>query len=216
MKIFQDRNKELEMEIDLYLNCLQMGAMTFYEGIKDFMNDNEDQFCERIKAIVEHENDADEHLKSLKFILFRYNLIPDLSADILELMDAMDDINDIAKDVLLGLQVERPLIDPSYRDEFKTIAKYSRKAVETLIKGVRIYFTQYRTIEDYISKVYHYESEVDKLLYNLKVNIFSDKDESNFHIKMHERYFAQEIAKLSDVAEAIAAKLAVFRFKRSM
>ncbi len=216
MKIFQDRNKELEIEMDLYLNCLQKGVMTFNEGIKDFMDDNEGQFDERIKSIIELENDADEHLQTLKFILFRYNLMPDLSADILELMDAMDDINDIAKDVLLGLYVERPCINSDHRSDFKMIAKYSRKAVETLIKGVRIYLTQFRTIEDYVSKVYHFESEVDTLLYNLKVKIFSDKDDMNFPIKMHERYFAQEIAKLSDIAEDIAGKLAVFRFKRSL
>ena len=53
MKIFQDRNKELEIEMDLYLNCLQKGVMTFNEGIKDFMDDNEGQFDERIKSIIE-------------------------------------------------------------------------------------------------------------------------------------------------------------------
>lgn len=216
MQIFQDRNKELEQEIDLYLNCLQQGAMSFYEGVKDYMAGNTKQFNERIKCVVEQESEADEHLKNLKFTLYRYNLIPDLSADILELMDSMDDINDIAKETLLDLKVERPVFDEDIKEDFNLIAKKSLKAVEALIRGVRVYFTQFKTIEDYISKVYFYESEVDKLEQNLKVKIFSDDSQRTLYEKMHQRYFAQKTARLSDVAEAMAIKLSVFRFKRGI
>lgn len=216
MNIFQDRNKELELEIDLYLNSLQKGAMTFYEGTNDYLANNCQQFEERVKSVVEQESEADEHLKNLKFILYRYNLIPDLSADILELMDSMDDIGDISKEMLLDLQVEQPKIGEDFKEDFSMIAKTSLKAVETLIRGVRVYFTQYKTIEDYISKVYFYESEVDKLEYNLKIKIFADKDLFNLSEKMHQRYFAQKTARLSDIAEETAIKLSVFRFKRGI
>ncbi len=50
--------------------------------------------------IKEQEKEADEHLVNIKYVLFKYNLVPDLSADILELMDSMDDINDISKEIL--------------------------------------------------------------------------------------------------------------------
>ncbi|MDF1618837.1 DUF47 family protein [Petrocella sp. FN5] len=216
MNIFQDRNRELELEIDLYLNCLQKGAMTFYEGIKDYMTNNCQQFEERVKVVVEQESEADEHLKNLKFILYRYNLVPDLSADILELMDSMDDIGDISKQMLLDLQVEQPKIEEDFKEDFILIAKTSRKAVETLIRGVRVYFTEYKTIEDYISKVYFYESEVDKLEHKLKIKIFADKDHLKLSEKMHQRYFAQKTARLSDIAEEMAIKLSVFRFKRGI
>lgn len=206
----------MELEIDLYLNSLQKGAMTFYEGINDYLSNNYQQFEERVKSVVEQESEADEHLKSLKFILYRYNLMPDLSADILELMDSMDDIGDISKEMLLDLQVEQPKIGEDFKEDFRMIAKTSLKAVETLIRSVRVYFTQYKTIEDYISKVYFYESEVDKLEYNLKIKIFADKVLFNLSEKMHQRYFAQKTARLSDIAEEIAIKLSVFRFKRGI
>ena len=111
MKVFKDRNKELEMEMDLYLNALQKGANTFLEGVKAYLRGEEDQFIDRIKQITEQEKEADEHLVNIKYVLFRYNLIPDLSADILEIMDSMDDITDISKEVLLDFQVIRPVID---------------------------------------------------------------------------------------------------------
>lgn len=216
MNIIKDRNKELEIEIEQYLNCLQKGVLTFYLGVKDYMANNTEQFESRIIEVSEHENDADDHLKNLKFILFRYNLVPDISADIMELMDAMDDLSDISKEVLLGLQVEKPVIDNELKEDFIMIAKNSKKAAETLIKAVRIYFTHFNSIEDYISKVYYYESEVDKLFHKLRVKLFANDIDRSTYDLFHQRYFAQEMALLSDIAEEMASKLSVFRFKRGI
>jgi predicted phosphate transport protein (TIGR00153 family) len=216
MKIFKDRNKQLEFEIELYLNCLQKGANTFLEGVKAYLRDEDEHFNGYIKLIREQEKEADEHLVNIKYVLFRYNLIPDLSADILELMDSMDDINDISKEVLLDLKVIKPKVDSSLVDDFGHIAKKSKRACETLIKAVRIYFTEFKTIEDYITKVNLFESEADMLLHELKVKIFDDKMIGSLSEKMLLSTFAAEFARLSDVAESIASKLAVFRFKRSI
>lgn len=216
MRIFKDRNKQLELEIELYLNCLQKGANTFLEGVKAYLRDETEHFVERIQMITEEEKEADEHLVNIKYVLFRYNLIPDLSADILELMDSMDDINDISKEILLDLQIMRPKVDASLVDDFGHIAKKSKKAAETLIKAVRIYFTEFKTIEDFITKVNLFESEADMLLYELKVKIFDDQLSCSLSEKMVLSNFAADFAKLSDLAETIASKLSVFRFKRSI
>lgn len=216
MKIFQDRNKELEMEIDIFLNYLQKGANTFLEGIKSYLRGETENFIERIKTMTELESDADVHLANLKYVLFRYNLIPNLSADILELMDSMDDINDISKEVLLNFQVIKPKIDASLVDDFGHIAKKSKQAAETLIKGVRIYFTEFKTIEDYVTKVKLYETEVDMMQHQLKVKIYSEENKYTLSEKMMLQSFADEIAELSDLAEKIASMLSVFKFKRGM
>lgn len=216
MKIFKDRNKELEMEMDLYLNALQKGANTFLEGVKSYLRGEEDQFIDYIKQITDQEKEADEHLVSIKYVLYRYNLIPDLSADILEIMDAMDDITDISKEVLLDFDVIRPHIDSELVDDFGYIAKKSKRACETLIKAVRIYFTEFRTIEDYVTKVNLFESEADTLLHALKVKIFDKENDIDLSRKLMLQNFAIEVAKLSDLAEKIASQLSVLRFKRSI
>jgi len=90
------------------------------------------------------------------------------------------------------------------------------KAVETVIKGVRIYLTEYRTVEDYITKTNLFESDADTLLHNLKVKIFDDQLNRTLCEKIVLNKFANELAELSDIAEKIASKLSVFRFKRSI
>ena len=153
---------------------------------------------------------------NIKFVLLKYDLVPNLSADILELMDSMDDINDVSKEVLLDFQVQKPQIDPSLIDDFGHIAKKSMKAVETVIKGVRIYLTEFRTVEDYITKTNLFESDADTLLHNLKVKIFDEQLNRTLCEKIVLNKFANELAELSDIAEKIASKLSVFRFKRSI
>jgi len=216
MKMFIDRNRELEMEIDLYLNLLQKGANTFLEGVKSYLRHETKTFEDRIKMMREFESDADEHLVNLKYVLFKYNLVPDLSSDMLKLMDSMDDINDISKEVLLNLQVIKPVIDPKLVDDFGHIAKKSKQAAETLINGVRIYLTEFKTVEDYVTKVKLFESEVDQLQYNLKTKIYREDFEATLCEKMMLQNFADEIAKLSDLAEQIANMLSVIKLKRSM
>lgn len=216
MKLFKDHNKELELEMDLYLNTLQKGSNTFLEGVKAYLRGETEQFNERIKTVVEQEKEADEHLVNIKYVLFRYDLVPDLSADILELMDSMDDITDVAKNSLLELQVIKPEIVSSLVDDFGHIAKKSNQAVETLIQGVRIYLTEFSTVEDYITKTYLYESDVDTLLHNLKVKIFDDSLDRSLGEKLVLNKFADKFAELSDLAERVASKLSVFRFKRSI
>jgi|SRR5690554_398880 len=216
MKIFKDRNKELEMNIDFYLNCLFKGSNTFLEGVKSYLEDEKEQFDARAKLMIEQEKEADEYLVNIKYVLFRYNLVPNLSADILDLMDSMDSINDIAKEALLDLQVIKPKVDASLVDDFVSIAYKSKKAVETLIKAVRIYLTEFSNVEDFITKTNLYESEVDTLQHNLKVKIFDENLEYSLGEKLVLNKFVDKLADLSDLAEQIARKLSVFRFKRSI
>lgn len=214
-EFFQDRNKDLEHEIELYLSSLHKAALTFYEGVKDYLTDQEERFHERVASTMDMEREADQHLKNLKFLLYKYNLIPDLSADILELMDALDDIADVSKAVMLDLEVERPEILPEHKEDFKEIAKRSLRSTEALLTGVRVFFTQVKAIEEHVEKVYFFEKEVDRLEYALKCKIFEDQRMDLAH-KMHLKDFIQKTAALSNIAEGSALKLAVFKFKRGV
>jgi len=214
-KLFHDYNKDLEHEIELYISSLHKAALTFYEGMKDYLFENEERFHERVHHTNEMEREADQHLKNLKFLLYKYNLIPDLSADILELMDALDDVADVSKAVMLDLELEKPEILEAYRQDFKEIAKRSLRCTEALLTGVRVFFTQIKAIEEHVEKVYFYEKEVDRMEYQLKKKIFENAS-LDLAQKMHLKEFVKRTAALSNISEDVALKLAVFKFKRGI
>ena len=213
-KIFLDKNKELEDEIELYMCSLLKAVLIFNEGVKDYVENNAQRFVERIDEVITLEKQADDYLKNLKSKLYKYNLIPDLSSNILELMDEMDDIGDISKQVLIELSIEKPKIYEDMKDDFTNMAEMSLKSAVELISGVRAFFTHIKMVEDYSNKVYFYETEGDKAEERLIRKIF-DSDISLCE-KMHLRYFTHKIVSVSDVAEKIALKLSVFKFKRSI
>lgn len=214
-RIFHDRNKELENEIELYLCSLSNATLIFAEGLKDYVKNNPEKFQQRIAEVVGMEKRADEQLKNIKFKLYKYNLIPDLCSDILELMDALDDIADISKQVLIKLSIEKPKILDYLNEDLIEIAEISLKAVEQLVSGVRVFFTQIKVVEEYTNRVYFYEAEADRAEELLERKIFNDENISLCE-KMHLRYFVEKIVSLSDAAEKIAIMLGVFKFKRSI
>lgn len=215
MKIFRNRNQELENEIELYLDSLHNTCLYYNEGIKNYL-DNDEQFLNRVNDCSEQERQADEHLRNIKYILYRYNLLPNLSADILELMDACDDIGDISKAVLLDLDAESPEIDGDMKQIYREIAKLCTKSAETVISGIRFYLTQMNSIDERINKVYFYESEVDKLQHELKKLIYREDNNLEYAHKIHLTYFVKKCGELSDICEGIAIKLSVFQFKRGI
>ncbi len=214
-KLFHDKSKELENDIEGYLVCQEKAVHAFFEGLEEFLNGNPD-IEPKMKLLFEIEQEADEYLKKIKYYLFKYNLMPDLSADILELMDALDDIADISKHLLTDLGIERPKIFPEIIENTMEMTKLSIKTVEELIEGVRVFFSQVNNIDKYIDSVYFYEAEIDKAEEALKRIIFSQENEIALCEKIHLRYFVNGIASISDTAEVIAMKLSVFKFKRGI
>ncbi|SHK30092.1 Protein of unknown function DUF47 [Anaerobranca californiensis DSM 14826] len=212
-KILVNRNKELEEEIEKYLCCLHEAGMVFNQGINDYICKKDENFQGKLKKIAIIEKNADEQLKKIKYYLFKYNLIPDFSGDVLELLDSMDDIGDICKQILVELSIEKPVVFDFIKEDLKDMVELSQKCIEALIQGVREFFINSPTVNDCINKVSFYESEVDKIEVIIKRKIFDSK-EIELTEKVHFRYFVNWLAALSDTSENIGRKLSVFKLKR--
>lgn len=217
MKVFKNRNKELETEIDAFLMLLEESASVFVLGVGAYLKKNPEDFQRQMKAIIRLEKGADQSLRTLVKTLYKYNLMPDLSADIFELMNALDEISDISKEVILDLDVEKFKVLDQYQTSFQNIADTSVHTVKNLINATRAFFANPTEIDHYIAAVRTNESEVDQIEYELKCLIFSSDDQTmTLCDKMHLRDLTEKIASLSDECEKIADQLAVLKFKRTI
>ena len=215
-KLFINRNKELENEIEVYLLSIHNATLTFNEGVGDYVKNNHKRFQERIDKLIDIERQADDQLKDLKYKLYKYNLIPDFSGDVLALLDSLDDISDASKQILIQLSIEKPNIYDYLKDDFIKLAETSLKCVETLLGGVRGFFSNSKAVEEIVNRVYFYEAEVDKIEEVLKRQIFNTEITIELSERMHLRYFINKIAQISDTAEQIALKLSIFKLKRNI
>jgi uncharacterized protein len=86
--------------------------------------------------------------------------------------------------------------------------------VSEIVKGARAFFTDITMVSYYVNKVHFYEHEADDMEEQVKRKAFNSDEIQRFSYKVHMRYFAEKIAKVSDVAQGVAERLSVYAIKR--
>lgn len=216
MRIFSSKTKEVESEIDKYLDNVDKAALIFRLAIKDYLDEKFDNFDERYSEIAEIEKKADEIRRDIKHKLYTYMLIPESRGDVLGLIETIDNVIDVAKKVISHFSIEKPLILPFLKEDFDELTEASVNAVTELVKATRAFFNEIHLVNDYINKVHFWEHEADKHEEKLKRKAFSTDELKEFSRKVHMRYFAERISLLADEAESVCERLSVYAIKRSI
>lgn len=215
-KIFPNRNRELEDEVNAYLTAVVKSGLIYRRGVRDYLNGDETAFEGRLLEMNAIEQEADDRLRQVKYKLYAYNLIPDASGDILELADSLDDLVDTAKHTLEHLSIERPVFPDFVMQPFLELTELSSQAADELLNGVRSFFGNTGLVEDFVTKVNFYENETDKKEEVIARMVFQSEAITRLSHKVHLRYFIQQVAAISDIAEDVALKLSVFQLKRKL
>ena len=86
--------------------------------------------------------------------------------------------------------------------------------VDARKEAARAFFRDVDSVKDNLFKVHHFEKEADRISDNLKRRIFSmDLDLAR---QTQLRYFAHNVEKVSDRAEEVADRLAIYAIKRNI
>lgn len=213
-KFFNSKSKQLEGDIDGYLDRVTTAGLIFHEGVKAYVIGKKDKFERNFKDISVLESDADNIRRDIKHKLYTYMLIPESRGDVLGLLETLDDIVDICEKVLEQFSIETPEIPEFLKSDFIELSDLSSKAVEEVVKAARAFFREIGMVSNYVNKVHFYEHEADDVEEHLKRNAFNSKEIESFSQKVHMRYFAEKIATVSDVAESVAERLSVYAIKR--
>ena len=213
-KLFSSKTKELESNIDSYLDRVENSGLIFLEGIKAYLNGKTEKFENHYRSISALESEADNVRRDIKHKLYTYMLIPESRGDVLGLLETMDDVIDISEKVLEQFSIEKPEIPDFLKSDFLDLTEMCSKTVEELVKGTRAFFREIKLVNDYVNKVHFYEHEADDVEENLKRKAFNSAEIKRLSRKVHMRYFAEKIALVSDVAEAVAERLSVYTIKR--
>ena len=214
MPVLFKRTKMLENQIDEFLDAISQGAVVFKLGIKNYLNSEMDKFEQRLATIDTLENKADDLRRAVENQLYSHSLIPDHRGDVLGLLENMDDIVDAAKETLQLFELETPDIFPDLVPDFTELSEIGTDAVEAVVMAARAFFTDVNAVKNHLHKVYFYEKEGDKITLRLKKKIFGS--DARLSVKMHQRYFATAVERLSDLAEGAADRLAIYTIKRTV
>ena len=157
---------------------------------------------------------ADRLCDDVENSLYTFSLIPENRGDVLALLETTDDMIDSAKETLACFSVEQPEIPSQFAADFSELAEVSVNGAEAAVLSVRAFFRDLKAVKNHLHKVLFYEKEADRIGDVLKRRIF--KLDIELARKIHLRFFVDRIAHLSDTAENVADRLAIYSIKRTM
>jgi predicted phosphate transport protein (TIGR00153 family) len=213
MVLFKTSAKIIHQVEDFFGN-IEQGALTFKKGVYNYLEGNSSGFQENIESIVVFERKADDIRHSVENNLYQRSLLPQHRGDILKLIDSIDDIVDMSKEILFQFDVEKPNIPVQLHNDYRKITTVTVSAIENLMSVARLFFTEPSKVRDSIHMVYKCEKEADKLALKIKREVFSGELGISLSEKFHLRYFTLHIENLSDLAEDIADLLNIMAIKR--
>ncbi len=211
--MFFKKTKSTIRDIDEFLNTIDQGILVFKEGVKYYLENDDDNFSKNLEKLYKLEAKADTIVLKIRNEFFEHSLIPQYSADVVSLLDHLDDIIDTAKENLFQYDVEVPDIPKKLNSEFSKLTDVSCAAAEAVIPAVRSFFNNPSSIKDNEHRVYFYEKETDVLASDLKRKIFKDTKHLKLSQKIHLRYFTLHIEQISDRAEDAARILSALAIK---
>ena len=209
------KTKLLENDIDRFHDKLIDVSMNFVRAVKIYMKDKRNtDFEKHSKQIKQIEHQADELRRNIENNLYSYNLIPDLRADVLELIENFDKVINKIDEVTYMFYAECPQIPTEYCSSFNELTKLSADAAENMCKASRAFFRDLSAVRDYSQKVYNIEHESDICSRELIENIFASN--RSLAEKLQLRNFIDGIAEIADQAEDFIDQLLIFTIKRDI
>lgn len=214
MAILFKSTRKLESQIDDYLDTVSQGLIVFGEGVRYYLERDSDRFQDQITKIERLEGRADSLRRSIEGGLYTNSLIPEHRGDVLQLMESIDDLIDMAKETLNQFLVEQPFIPEALNQHYTELTRTSIQAAEAVLLATRAFFKNLSAVKDHLHKVYFFEKEADSIGNRLKLEVFQS-DQLELAQKMHLRYFALHIDNIADEAESVADRLTIFSIKRT-
>lgn len=212
MKILFRKTKELETQIDDYLDIVDRGALLFVQGIKLYVENRLDEFEVRYKDLRAMESRGDSLRRDIENKLYTHTLIPESRGDVLGLLESSDAVLNRMAKTLLNFSIENPEIPEELKPLFIDLAHSSSSATENMVKAVKTYFRDLLSVRDFINKALFYEKESDKISEKVKRMIFATDSELSWKAQM--RVFAHHIELIADEAEDVCDRLAIAVAKR--
>lgn len=214
MALVLKTTKFVESQIDTFLDVISDSALLFQLSVEDYLKGRFEQFEERLTQIRENEKKADELRVAVEHYLYERTLIPENRGDVLAILENTDEVMDNIKDTLTQFSIEMPQIPEILDDLWMQTAHASTAAVEHLTHAVRSFFRDLSQVNNYIHKVYFFEREADQVGEKLRRLLFAQELELSHKLQL--RWFAIHTEQISDYAQDVCDRLAIYTIKRQL
>ena len=206
---------ELEQKIDEMHDKVLESSLFFKEAFEIYLQERRSSNYRRAsKKIKNIESQADDLRRDIESRLYIQNLIPDLRADVLMLVENIDKVINEFDEVAHKFYIEQPNIPAEFQAKFRLLVQQVCECAENMVICSRAFFRDFATVRDYSRKVYFLEHESDKTWAALKQDVF-DSDMELAH-KIQLNTLIGDLADVADKAEDCIDAVLIFTIKRDI
>lgn len=203
----------LESQMDEFLDRISEAGLIFRQTVQVYLEEGEsEEFGAMVERIDALETRCDSLRRDIETELFERTLIPDLRADVLALLEDIDDAMDLYEDNAKRFADEIPDIPEAYHRDFSDLVDAVVECMEAAVLAARAFFRNIEAVRDHVHKVSFFETEADHVSARTIRKIF--RSDLPLERKMHLRYFVSRIDDIADRAEDMADFLAIYTIKR--
>lgn len=207
------QHKQIEGEIDEFLDMIVEGGLLFKKGVKFYLEGRNEEFEQRLAELRTLEKDADVLRRNVETKLYLRTLIPEARGDVLGLLEHSDAVLNKLTDTLLEFSVEIPETLEDLNELHIDLATNAIDASESMVKAIRAYFRDLSAVRDNIKQVQFAREETNRIAEKYKRHVFQRSNMRLSH-RIHLRYFAFHIEQIADEAEDVCDRLAIAAIKR--
>ncbi len=207
------QHKQIEGEIDEFLDMIVEGGLLFKKGVKFYLEGRNEEFEQRLAELRTLEKNADVLRRNVETKLYLRTLIPEARGDVLGLLEHSDAVLNKLTDTLLEFSVEIPETLEDLNELHIDLATNAIDASESMVKAIRAYFRDLSAVRDNIKQVQFAREETNRIAEKYKRHVFQRSNMRLSH-RVHLRYFAFHIEQIADEAEDVCDRLAIAAIKR--
>lgn len=208
-------SKSLENRIDEFLDRISEAGLTYKKAFSVYLEEGvNENFISLIGQINDTESRADKLRRRIETHLYEQNLIPDLRADVLRLVEDLDELMNAYDANGYRLNIERPNLSLIDAHDLLDLVEAATNSVEHAVMASRAFFRDFSAVRNHSHKVMYFETRADKISTKIKTEVFrSDLDLSQ---KLHLRDFVEFVDNIADMAEDLMDQLAIYVIKRDI
>jgi predicted phosphate transport protein (TIGR00153 family) len=207
------KEKTILAKIESYLEVCDTGAERFLACMKRLIEQNRggagDGF---IKRVHESESRADDLRREIEYELYNKALIPESREDILNILENLDAIPNTFEEICFEICLEKIEIPGQLKQGFLELVDKSLHAFSLIRVALRGLFYKKLDVMDDIDRVDRYESDVDSIERDLIGRVFDSNLPKADKIQLCQ--VIKNIARISDLAQAVGDKLTIAIVKR--
>ena len=204
--------KELEAEVDEFLDQIIHGGLLFRQGVKCFLEHRLTEFESRLQELRTVEQRGDLLRRAIESKLYLHTLIPESRGDVLGLLESADEVLNLLTSTLLRFSIEHPELPDDLNPLFGDLTDNTIATVDGMVSGCRSYFRNLAAVRDHVSKVQALREEVNRLAETYVRAVFQ-RDLRLSH-KSQLRYFAGYTETIAEDADDVCDRLAIAAIKR--